>query len=188
MTQSTHALSPFVVEEFCKLCDWTHEVWLNHRALFDDNPRSDELMKSFAGHELERLSIISHEYSLLQIVKLHDRAIMGGNATLGIEYVLVFGGWPNSVRDELENMAKKLRDFAVPLRDVRNKVLSHNDLASIVAGATLGSFEEDAEVQYFKILKEFVNVVHKEVIGSPWPFNEFVKSDVAAFLDLIKPA
>jgi hypothetical protein len=56
-----------------------------------------------------------------------------------------------------------------------------------VAGATLGAFDEGADEMYFKALHEFVNTVHEQVIGGPWPFNNLVKSDVAAFLDTIKP-
>ena len=81
------ALSHQVVIEFCKLCDWAYQVWLNHRELFDDNPRSAELQKSMAADAFLRLSKISHEYTLLQIAKLHDRAVIAGEVTLGIEYV-----------------------------------------------------------------------------------------------------
>ena len=182
-----HVLSASVIVEFCKLCDWAHQVWLNHRELFDNNQRATELMKSFAREELVRLSIISHEYSLLQIVKLHDRAVMNGNITLGIDYMLTYGGWSDSVRSRLEDLAKELNGFAAQLRDVRNKSLSHNDLATIVARATLGEFAKGADEKYFKALKEFVQTVHEEVIGGPWAFNDLVINDVAAFLATIKP-
>ena len=93
-------------------------------------------MKSFAGKELERLSIISQEYALLQLRKLHDKAVMNGNITLGIDYVLTYGGWSDSVRPRLEVLEKELGKFAKKLLDARNKILSHNDLATIVAGAS----------------------------------------------------
>ncbi len=54
-----HALSASVVDEFCNLCNRAHELWLNHLELFDNNPRSAELMKSIANCELKRLSVIS---------------------------------------------------------------------------------------------------------------------------------
>ena len=187
MTKSIHALSDSVVVDFCELCDKAHEYWIHHRELFDNNLRSTEVMGSFAREELIRLSIISHEYSLLQIVKLHDRAVMNGNITLGIEYVLTYGGWSDSVRPRLDALAKELRGFAKQLLDVRNKILSHNDLATIVADATLGEFANGADEKYFDALQEFVNAVHGEVIGGPWPFDNLVKNDVAAFLDAIKP-
>jgi hypothetical protein len=188
MTKSMHALSAPIVVNFCTLCDKGHEYWLNHLELFDNNPRNTELMKSFAGEELRRLSIISQEYSLLQLFKLHDKHAVYGNINLGIDYVLTFSGWSDSVRPRIEVLAKELGDFAKPLLDVRNKILSHNDLPTIVAGATLGEFAKSADEKYFKALQEFVITVHDEVIGGPWPFNDLVKNDVAAFLATIKPS
>jgi hypothetical protein len=180
------ALSPFVIIEFCKLCGWAYESWLNHRELFDDNPRALELQKSVAGDALDRLSVISQEYSLLQIAKLHDRAVVSGKITLSLEYVMTYGAWSPTVRKKLEALEANLSAFASQLRDVRNKSLSHNDLASIVAGATLGTFAKGEDEAYFRALQEFANIVHDQV-GGPWPFNDLVKNDIAAFLAVLKP-
>jgi hypothetical protein len=144
-------------------------------------------MKSPAGRELARLSVISQEYSLLQIVKLHDKAAIKGKVTLGIDYVLTYDGWSDSVRDSLGELARKLGDFADQLRGARNKVLSHNDLATIAAGATLGEFADGDDVEYFKALQDFVNTVHDQVLGGPYQFNDLVKGDIADFLITIKP-
>lgn len=187
MTKSTHAISASVVRNFCALCDKAHELWLNHLELFDNNPRNDELMKSIARDEWLRLSIISQEYSLLQVVKLHDPAVMNGNITLGIDYVLTYGGWSDSVRSRLKELAKELGGFADQLRGVRNKILSHYDLATILANAPLGAFAKGADEKYFKDLQDFVHMVHGEVIGVPYPFSNNVKNDIAYFLRTIKP-
>jgi hypothetical protein len=187
MTKSMPRLSSTVVEEFCKLCDWAREVWLNHLELFDNNQRASELTNPFAGEEFARLSVISHEYSLLQIVKLHGKAFTNGIATLGIDYVLTYGNWSDSVRDRLQKLADELSGFASQLRDARNKSLSHNDLATIEAGTTLGEFANGADEKYFKTLEAFVNTVYDQVVGGPWAFNNHVKNDVAAFLATIKP-
>lgn len=182
-----HGISASVVVEFCKLCGWAYEAWLNHRELFDKNPRMGELQKSWAGDALARLSVVSQEYALLQVVKLHDRAVVSGNVTLGIDYIINYGGWSDSVRTKLDGLANELNAFASPLRDVRNKSLSHNDLATIVAGATLGAFADGADDQYFNVLQEFVNTVHDQVVGGPWQFNDLVKNDAVAFMATIKP-
>lgn len=180
-------LSPSVALEFCKLCGWAYESWLNHRELIDLNPRAAELQKSFAGDELARLSIISQEYSLLQIAKLHDPAVLSGKITLGIDYVVTYGAWSQATRTQLEDLRAKLNKFGAQLRDVRNKSLSHNDLAQIVAGATLGAFQPGDDELYFQTLQNFVDIVHSEVVGGPWPFNDLVKNDVAAFMGLLRP-
>lgn len=181
------ALSPFVTIEFCKLCGWTYETWLNHRELFDENVRAPELQESFAGDTLGRLNVISQEYSLLQIAKLHDRAVTSGKITLSLEYVMTYGAWSPAVREKLDALEMKLSAFAGQLRDARNKSLSHNDLASVVAGATLGSFARGEDEAYFRALQEFVNIIHDEVVGGPWPFNDLVKNDVAGFLSMLRP-
>jgi hypothetical protein len=180
------ALSSHVVVEFCKLCDWAFQVWLNHRELFDDNPRSVELQKSMGGDALARLNTISHEYTLLQIAKLHDRAVVAGEVTLGVEYVLKYGGWDQPTQATLDNLAAKLDNFAKDLRTVRNRVLSHNDLAAVLSGASLGDFKKDEDIQYFAVLQQFVDLVHSSVVGGPYPFDDLVKNDVVALMAMIK--
>ncbi len=103
MTKSMPSLSAPVVQEFCKLCDWAREVWLNHVELFDNNQREAELMNSFAAEEFARLSIISQEYSLLQIVKLHDKAVMDGNKTLASNAYAFMETGPDRMRSGLTN-------------------------------------------------------------------------------------
>lgn len=179
------ALSDTVIVEFCKLCDWAHETWLNHRELFEDNPREEELRKSWAGHTLARLSVISQEYSLLQVAKLHDAAVVSGKITLTIDYVVNYGAWNPSVLSQLEALQTKLNGFGSQIRGARNKSLSHNDLAAVVSGATLGTFRRGEDEAYFQTLQEFVNVVHEEVVGGPWPFDDLVKNDVVAFFAVL---
>jgi hypothetical protein len=174
-----------VVVEFCKLCGWAYETWLNHRELFDDNARADKLWQSWAGDTLARLSVISQEYSLLQVAKLHDSAVVSGKITLSIDYVVNYGAWSAPVRSRLEALQIKLNGFGSQLRNARNKSLSHNDLAAVVSGAPLGAFAKGEDEAYFQTLQELVNIVHGEVVGGPWPFDSLVKNDVAAFLAVL---
>jgi hypothetical protein len=51
----------------------------------------------------------------------------------------------------------------------------------------LGKFTDGEDEKYFRALQEFVNVVHDQVAGGPWPFDNLVKNDVVAFLATIKP-
>jgi hypothetical protein len=139
-----------------------------------------------AADALARLQVISHEYALLQIAKLHDKAVVAGEVTLGVQYVVKYGGWNEPVLSELKELAEQLEHFARGLRGLRNKVLSHNDLAAILAQVALGDFEKDEDVKYFKLLQKFVDTVHSEVIGGPRPFDDLAKNDVIAFMAMVR--
>lgn len=181
------ALSQQIIIEFCKLCDWASQTWLNHRLLFDENPRAAELQASHAGDVLARLNIISREYALLQVAKLHDRAIVAGEITLSIEYVVKYGAWSEPLLVKLEALATQLNGFASKLRTVRNKALSHNDVIAILSNTVLGSFAPREDLAYFASLQEFANLIHEEVIGGPYPFDDLVLNEVQAFLACIRP-
>ena len=78
-------ITPHIAIEFCKLCDWAYHANQIHRHLFDDNKFADDLNSSKYGVALAHISWITLEYSLLQVAKLHDKAITAGNITLGID-------------------------------------------------------------------------------------------------------
>ena len=176
------ALTPRVVKEFCKLCDWAYEVWVTHRVLFDDNPDINLMMQGKSAHLLERLSIITHEYSLHQLIKLHDPAVQVGRVNLSLEYVVNYGGWDQKTISILRPLHDTLiKELASRIRPARNRCLSHNDLKTVLDDSSLGKFDKDADCRYFEALQEFVNVIHDKSIGGPYPFNEIAKND-ARFL------
>jgi hypothetical protein len=78
----------------------------------------------------------------------------------------------------LLKLKTELDAFAKSLLDVRNKVLSHNDLETILAEATLGEFPAGEDVKYFDDLQKFVNIVSEKVRLAPYPF--YIDTDVEA--------
>lgn len=181
-----NALSPVVASKFCELCEQAHTVWRTHRVLFDENPKKSELESSPAGKALMQLSISSHEYLLQQICKLHDRAIMNNNLTIGIDYIMRFGGWDAETGSRLRSLKDELDRFADQLREVRDKVLSHNDLEAHLSGGTLGAFAGGQDRLYFDKLQEFVNIVQESTFGSPAPFSDEPDQDAKALLAALK--
>lgn len=154
--------------------------------MFDKNPRAKELKESIGADALARLNMISHEYTLLQITKLHDNPFMKGSVNLGINYMVECGMWSPVASDKLKLLADKLNKFAKNFRGLRNKVLSHNDLNAILSGEVLGEFNTGEDIQYFEALQQFVDLVHGEVVGGPRPFNDLVENDVVALMAMIK--
>ncbi len=177
-------LSQQIVLEFCKICAWAHKVWLFHREFFDDNPRREELQRSKGAEALMLLNTISHEYSLLQITKLHDNSFVAGKHTLGIDFVMLHGAWAEPLHSQLVSLSKEMEEFAANLRLARNKILSHNDLSTVLSTEALGSFQHDYDKKYFGALQQFVDLVHMSVIGGPYPFDDLVINDVKALLSI----
>ncbi len=179
------ALSNRVVSEFCRLCDAAYESWRIHKLLVDDNPCFDAMTRGKCGGFLDRISKITQEYALLQIVKLHDPAVQNNNISLTLEYVVAYGGWDEETLSQLKELQTQLDGLAKKIRPARNKVLSHNDLKSILSNAVLGSFEEGADNEYYERLQRFVGIVHDKTCGYPYRFDEIVEADVQSLLDHI---
>jgi hypothetical protein len=180
------ALSPVVASKFCELCERAHAVWRIHRVLFDDSPNKTALVNSPAGPAMIHVSEISQEYLLLQIRKLHDPAIQRDRATLGIDYILRFGGWDAPTLARLQTLKIDLDKFSSQLREVRNRILCHNDIEIHLKGETLGDFPSGEDILYFEKLQEFVNIVHERVFGSPSPFSDNPDKEAAALLSALE--
>ena len=51
---------------FCKACHWTHQAWVMHKYLFDQNNKEADTLEKARAFTI-RLSTITQEYSLQQI-------------------------------------------------------------------------------------------------------------------------
>ena len=72
--------------------------------------------------------------------------------------------------------------LAIPVKDARNKILSHNDLAVLLSSSELGSFDPGEDETYFRALLQFASLVSEKVLGEPFVHDDLVKTDVATFL------
>lgn len=181
------AISDQVAEKFCELCNWAYEVWCTHRKLFDDNTFKEQTIGKSA-YFTNRLSIITQEYCLQQIAKLHDRAIMHDNINLTIDFIKRFGEWDDGEKEKVFSICDRLNALFNKNKTARNKVIAHNDLETLMQDETLGDFPENLDIQYFQVLQELADIVYSKWIGGPYLFNDLVEADVEEFLALMKKA
>ncbi len=128
---------------FCSHCNWAYEVWVTHKCLFDDNPTPENNI-ALARDLTVRLSTITQEYALLQIAKLHDPWTQGRHVNLSIDYFVRFGCW-GPKQERINAISAELAQLHQSIRPARDKILSHNDLATTMADHTLGDFPKDAD-------------------------------------------
>jgi len=177
-------ISPDVAKQFCELCNWAYECRTTHKRLFDKNERTEKTIGR-AKYFTARLSVITQEYSLLQICKLHDPAIQKGAVNITIDYIVRFGDWGTDTA-RINGYVIRLAELFEKLKSARNKILAHNDLEAIMEVATLGAFPDGLDDEYFSALQELVNAVHEKWLDGPYPFNDLAGADVEEFLHLLE--
>ncbi|MFN9976997.1 MAG: hypothetical protein ACK58T_44560, partial [Phycisphaerae bacterium] len=82
---------------FCTRCNLAFYSYQLHEALFDQ-AAAKRLKGSAAGAGLGRLSQLCQSIVWLEMAKLHDPAASGGDVSLGIDFVVRFGGWTAPTR------------------------------------------------------------------------------------------
>lgn len=179
-------MSPDVAKQFCELCNWAYECWVTHKRLFDENVKTETTIGR-ARYFTARLSVITQEYSLLQICKLHDPAIQKSAVNITIDYIVRFGDWGSDAA-EVNRHALRLATLFDKLKSARNKVLAHNDLEAIMGAAALGEFPEGLDNEYFAALQDLVSIVHDKWLGGPYTFNDLAGADVEEFLHVLEKA
>jgi hypothetical protein len=177
------AISRVVADKLFEVCTCAHETWMLHRTLFDDNRDIEQLAHGKHVYFFKHLNHVLQEYALLQIAKLHDPAVMSGRVNLSLAYIVDYGGWNAAIAGRLRALKTRLDDLDTQIRPARNRILSHNDLATLLDDRPLGAFPKDADVEYFQTLHEFVNCVFQEVTGSPCAdFATFSRSDAQGLI------
>lgn len=183
--QMTETLTNEDLLAFCDACSWTFQAWSIHRGFQDRLPGNSELVRKH-GYLLQRLSIITQEYTLQQIAKLHDPTGKPGQFNLGISFIVERGCWDDETQAILKGMRDELGELPKRLLVARNKVLAHHDRDNAIASRALGEFPEGMDDTYFETLQAFVNLVHHKRIGGPYPFDDLAKVDTEAFVEALR--
>ena len=181
------AHSKEIIDKFRDLCDRLMQIWQMRKYLFDDNPDRSALFAPRNGFFFVHIQAVLQESWLHQLAKLHDPAVQGGakgHINLSIDYMIEYGHWKPEVKVALNDLKTKMEVLAKPIRDARNKILAHNDLAVLLAGQELGGFNPGEDETYFLNLREFAHLVTTTALGEEQPFTTYdcVKTDVHVFM------
>jgi hypothetical protein len=72
--------------------------------------------------------------------------------------------------------------FETKLRAARNKIISHNDLTTILQAHELGGFDEGEDTEYFSHLVKFASTVRKAMLGELFLYDDLVRNDIDIFM------
>jgi len=152
-----------------------------HRA-FDRDPRTSDLAASDHRYFLHNLSMMSVEYTLLQMAKLHDPAIQQHRPNLSLAFVIDFGEWDAETLEELKRLHSRLEGLYHRIRPARHRVIAHNDMATLLEGGTIGEMPAGSDEEYFGDLQAFASIVSERLLGIPFEFTVHAETDVLVLL------
>ena len=96
------------------------------------------------GRCLCRLNEISRQYIILQIAKLHDPASRPARAeTKVFPSTVKQQCWTDNERSAVKELTSVLDGLYRQVKDVRNKILAHNDRSVFTSDTPLGRFPKE---------------------------------------------
>jgi len=178
------------VELFREEAIWLQNCQIIASRLFDASDETTALLRNTADLFFRDLSIIMVDYLILLIGRITDSAQFGKNSNLSVNYIT------NSLADkglanvQIEELTQKLNGYrAEHLNDARNKIVSHADKTTLLAGKTLGAHPKEEALNFFSNLQSYCDEVGKAVGIGPLDFSvQAGKGDVFDLLKVLERA
>ena len=173
------------VKEFKTRCYFFYRTYQINKVLFEENMDvyNDLVSPNFINNVLV-------DHLLLQLHIITDPANFGkSDKNLSVFFFLEWA-WEIDVKDKLSELAQKLKKFVNFKRDKnpRHKLLVHWDVATILNGTEpLGAFQLGDEIDFFKNLNEFIQVMQKAMgYQEKWDIFTDKMADETKLLKIIK--
>jgi len=162
------------IEIFANHCVFMRSIYLHARELFETSSAEDKaLMRITAGTFFGDLNRVLNEYGILQVCKITDPAHDGNYDNHTIAFLLEHYNFSSDppILKQLEDLHARMEAFRKKLLPARNKLISHFDRDTILAGSPLGAATDEEWNQFWLDLQDFICIVHRKVIGSSFYFN-----------------
>lgn len=121
----------------------------------------------------------------LEMAKLLDPSFSFGKSNLTIDYMIENFFDQNDLK-ELETIISTIKAIKQPLKEVRNKILAHSDLASYRTIVILGAYSDEKLENYFTYLVYFTNALNKNFLNEPFDYSPNNIGDVDDFFKIYK--
>lgn len=153
-------------KKFRQQCVWLQEVYNIYSQLDPDIYKGDncfnvyEIYKKTAPIFFNVAFHAIREYLFLQVARITDPSKQNGNANLSIPHINSLLENLKKETEEIKLLSDKILLFANPIREARNKIISHADKSTICNDVTLGGHsEEDAWPNFFINLQQYLNAI-----------------------------
>ena len=176
---------------FANHCVFMHSIYLHGKILFETSSEEDKVRMSCAAPtffgDLNRMFV---EYMILQVCKITDPAQdFRKNDNHTIAFLLKnydFSSDP-AMSQRLNQLDGRLQAFRQMLLPARNKLISHSDRQTILAGQPLGGAPQTASDEFWLDLQSVVSIIYEKVLGTTFQINGVAMlSDADGLLKALK--
>jgi hypothetical protein len=172
--------------EFKTRCYYVYRTYQINKVLFEEN---EDVYNNLESPKFINNALIDH--FLLQLHLITDPVNFGKSEDKNLSvFFFLEWAWKIDVKDKLSELAQKLKYFVNFERDKnpRHKLLAHWDVATILnVTVPLGAFHIGEEINFFKNLNEFIQVMGNAMgYQEDWDIFTDKKADETKFLNIIK--
>ena len=165
-------------------CIWIHDCIYTFNALSE----ADAGILATAPRFFSDLNSILIEYILLQICKITDPPETCGHANLTINHLNAELLKADLMTAEIEEFSNGLMRYRKLITDARNKVISHLDRDTLLAGLILGAHAEEEEQAFLGNLHGYTDAVGIAVGVGPLDYRGGGPGDVWDLIEALRRA
>ena len=177
-----------IVRKFASGYFWMRIVRRYFKELFENNDRRNRPAMKKAAHFFNDLATIMIDHFLLLAAKVMDPAESFGHENLSVYYLVQRIAWPADVANKLSICVDRMQPFNDHIREARNKILSHNNLDTILNEEVLGAFPDGMDSDFMAALGEVVELTHRTCVGAPFNPVETFPGDALDFNKILGEA
>jgi hypothetical protein len=177
--------SPVTADEVKAVVDYSvhlRSAWRHYQILFEDGELRRTLLHRIAPIFFGDLNKVLIEQLVLQICKLTDPATTGSRKNLTLDCLVDHGDFTGAAAEC--DRARALRDsigqFRAKIVVARNKLISHLDRESVMAGIALGGASDAEWEQFWDDLDALLHILHTRFVD---PSGYFHLNDVSMISD-----
>jgi len=132
-----------------------------------------------------RVNNLLIDFLFLSVARLHDPASSSGQSNVSANYIVeqIEDG---ETKGKLTKLLADMALFVQKHKQARNKLLAHNDAASILDSAgNIGGFESGDDEVYMMNLRCFATIISEHYFNEPFLYADLAANDVDAVQSIL---
>lgn len=156
---------------FREECIWLRNCYNTYCHLFEGSEESSNALRKAAAQFFTDLNRILIEYIVLQVCKITDPAESFGHPNLTVAQLDARLQQTGLMTSQILRHSQGIVSYRAIVNDMRNKLVSHLDLATVLGGKTLGAHAAGRVHEFFEDIQQYCDEVGRATGIGPLDFR-----------------